>query len=190
MASSPTSKTGTIALWSIALIALLTSVFTLTYILTGSKKDIVCVDALKLMSNYKGVEEARKGLQKRNEDWKARFDTLQMEYQASLEDYKSNKAKTTAKELKLMEQMLQVKQQKLVDYERVIKEQIRKQDEELASKILAKVNDFLKRYGKQKGYTIILAATQMGNVAYTNESFDVTDEVLAALNVEYDKMKK
>ncbi len=189
MALTSKTNSSTWALWSVTIIALVISILSLSYTLTNGKKDIVCVDAVKLISKYRGLEETKKALQSRNDLWKANMDTLQQEYQATLGEYTKSKAKSSPKELKLIEQTLQSKQRDIMNYEQSIKEQIRKQDEELAAKILAKVNDYLKRYGKQKGYTIILAATQMGNVAYTNEAFDITDEVLAGLNAEYQKVK-
>jgi outer membrane protein len=66
-----------------------------------------------------------------------------------------------------------------------VKEQYQRQDQELSQKILDKVNDFIKRYGKDHGYTFIMAATQYGNIVYAEDYVDITDEVLVGLNAEY-----
>jgi outer membrane protein len=47
------------------------------------------------------------------------------------------------------------------------------------------VNEYVKRYGEKNGYTIILANTQIGNIAYAEDRIDITDEVLKGLNSEY-----
>jgi outer membrane protein len=176
-------------LWSISILALVLSTASLAFVLLKKQENVVSVDAAKLISKYKGVEEARKSLLTRNQGWQSNLDTLQRELQASVEDYKKNKATFTKRELKLMEELVQSKQSNLLNYEQSIKDQTKKQDEELAVRILAKINDYVKRYGKKKGYTIILAATQLGNVAFADETVDVTDEVLSGLNAEYQKVR-
>jgi outer membrane protein len=189
MRQDPKSINPSWAPWSISIIALVFSVIALGYTLLNEQKEVVSVDAVKLISKYKGLEEAKKSLQVRNQGWQANLDTLRREFQASVEDYNKSKATSTKRELKLMNEVIQGKQRNLSNYEQSIKEQIKKQDEELAGKILAKVNDYIKRYGKKNGYTIILAATQFGNVAFADETVDITDKVLTGLNEEYSRLK-
>ena len=66
-----------------------------------------------------------------------------------------------------------------------LKEKFQQEDQELTKKVLDKVNEYIKRYGKKGGYTIILAATQYGNIVYAEEGVDLTEEVLKGLNTEY-----
>jgi outer membrane protein len=62
---------------------------------------------------------------------------------------------------------------------------VQKEDQELTNKVLDTVNDYLKRYGKEKGYRIILAATQYGNIVYAQDGIDITEEVMKGLNDEF-----
>jgi outer membrane protein len=56
--------------------------------------------------------------------------------------------------------------------------------------VLDEINAYLKTYGEARGYTIIFAATEYGNIAYGQQALDVTEEVLAGLNQHYGKTGK
>src|SRR6185369_13031260 len=95
------------------------------------------------------------------------------------------KANLSAKEKKLTEELINSKHEQYLNYQQVIKEKVQKEDQDLTKKVLDKVNDQIKKYGKEKGYRIILAATQYGNIVYAEDGMDVTDEVLKVLNNEF-----
>lgn len=147
-------------------------------------ESIVYVDAAKLVNGYKGMQAARKEFEMKTNAWKANLDTLKFEFDAKVKEYESTAGKLTMKERKLTEELLQTKQEQYINYENIIAEKIQKEDQELTGKVLGKVNDFLKRYGEEKGYAIIMAATQYGNIVYAEKGKDITAEVLLGLNDE------
>ncbi|MBD2767443.1 hypothetical protein IC235_06010 [Hymenobacter sp. BT664] len=49
------------------------------------------------------------------------------------------------------------------------------------------MNASLKQYGKAKGYTFILGATDAGNILYAAEGTELSDGVLNGLNEQYDR---
>ena len=50
--------------------------------------------------------------------------------------------------------------------------------------MLEEVNAYLKQYGKAKGYTFLLGATDGGNIVYAAEGTDVSEDVLVGLNAQ------
>ena len=53
------------------------------------------------------------------------------------------------------------------------------------------IQSFTKTYAKAKGYDFILCKSSgIDNVLYANEAYDVTDEVVKALNKRYSKASK
>lgn len=53
------------------------------------------------------------------------------------------------------------------------------------------IQNFMKSYAREKGYDFILCKSSgIDNVLYANEAYDVTSEVVAALNKRYAKGKK
>lgn len=172
---------------AIALAALVFSVFSWA----DQKTDkIVYVDALKLITKYKGLESARKNQQIKRELWKARLDTLESEFKVIVDDYNSKKGKLSKNQQASMEEAIKSKREIYFNYQQSFKDETKKQDDELSRQILNRVNDYLKRYGEKSKYKVILAATQLGSIAYAHESLDITDEVLIGLNKEYDLLNK
>lgn len=178
-----------LVLWAVIILNLLIGSISLTLTLT-SKKEVVYVDAIRLLSKYNGMDAARAELTSRSKIWQANLDTLQKEVARAAIDYEKHKKTASEREGQLAEELLKAKQQQFVNYEQTVKDQYHQQDQEISTKILAKVNEYLKRYGQSKGYTIILAATHYGNIAYADKALDITDEVLAGLNNEYQKTGK
>ncbi len=63
--------------------------------------------------------------------------------------------------------------------------QAQQEDAKMTGDVITQINAYLKKYGEAKGYKIILAATDYGNLAYADEGLNITKEVLEGLNKEY-----
>jgi outer membrane protein len=150
-------------------------------------KKIGYVDAVKLMSQYKGMDIARKELEERSQAWRANVDTLQAELNSSVEEYNRTKGKASARENKLLEELIATKERQLQDYQQTVSEQFQKQDQEMSVKLLDKVNSFIKRYGEQHKYDIIFSATPYGNIVHGDASVDLTEEIVKGLNQDFKK---
>ena len=154
-----------------------------------TQEKIVYVDSIRLLSKYKGMEVARKNLQNRSQNWQSNMDTLQREVNKAMAELQQGRSKASAKEISLMQEVVQSKQQQLMQYQQTVKEQYQKEDEAMSKNLLAKVNDYIRRYGEKNNYTIILAATHYGNIAYADKAKDITEDVLVGLNQEFAKVK-
>jgi outer membrane protein len=149
------------------------------------KKDaIVYVDAIKLVNGYKGMTAARKEFEIKANAWKANLDTLKTELDVNVKEYEGNKVKLNAKEKQLTEELIQTKFEQFQNYQNMISEKIQKEDQDLTTKVLGRVNDYIKKYGEENGYSIIMAATQYGNIVYAEKGKDITEKVLEGLNKE------
>jgi outer membrane protein len=169
----------------VVLTVLLIAVATLFVLRWTDGNKYVYVDAQKLVNGYTGMVEARKQYEQKGLVWKANLDTLRHEAEVKIKEYEKTVSKLSPKEKKLMEELIASKQEQYNNYQQVVSDNVRKEDQELTAKVLGKVNDYIKRYGKDKGYTIIMAATQYGNIIYSDDRANITDEVLAGLNAEY-----
>jgi outer membrane protein len=146
---------------------------------------IVYVDSAKLLNNYKGMQDARKAYQQKASGWKANIDTLSSEVQKQIMEYEKENAKMTVKERQLSQELIRTKQGQLMQYQQAMNAQAQQEDSKMTSDVITQVNSYLKKYGEDKGYTIILAATEYGNVAYADTKLDITEKVLEGLNNEY-----
>jgi outer membrane protein len=146
---------------------------------------IVYVDSAKLINEYIGMADARKAYQQKAAGWKANMDTLSNEVQKQIMEYEKESARMTQKEKQLSQELIKTKQNQLVQYQRAMNEQAQHEDSKMTSDVVGQINLYLKKYGEEKGFTIIMAATEYGNVAYADPSLDITGTVLEGLNREY-----
>jgi outer membrane protein len=146
---------------------------------------MVYVDATKLINEYKGMQDARKNYQQKASVWKANVDTLAQEVQQQIMNYEKEHSRLSAKEQKLTEELLRTKQKQLMDYQQAMNAQAQQEDQKMTGEVVAQINAYIKKYGQSKGYNIVMAATQYGNIAYADEGLDITKDVLEGLNKEY-----
>jgi outer membrane protein len=153
----------------------------LIFLQSRTHEQIVYVDSLKLLSQYKGMTAARKELDQKSKEWKTNLDTLRAEMEGIVAQLNQSKE---SQEKKRLQEAAQGKQQQFLAYQQTVKEQFQKEDQDLSAKVLGKVNDYIRRYGEEKGYAIVLVAVN-GNIAYGDKGKDITQEVLVGLNREY-----
>lgn len=163
----------------------LLAIITLSVIVFNNNQKVVYVDSSKLLNNYKGMQAARAAYQTKAGAWKSNIDTLASEVQQLIFKYEKESASLTIKERQLSQELIRNKQKQLADYQQAMNTQAQQEDARMTGDIVVQVNSYLKKYGESKGYTVILAATAYGNLAYADEGLDITDEVLEGLNKEY-----
>lgn len=146
---------------------------------------VVYVDSVQLLNQYEGMINARKLFQQKTEGWKANIDTLTNEVKTAIMDYEKSSSSMSAKERQLSQELIRTKQNQLAQYQQAMNSQAQQEDQKMTSDVVVQVNAYLKKYGESKGYTIIFAATEYGNIAYADDDLNVTQEVLAGLNKEY-----
>ncbi|HEY5750370.1 MAG TPA: OmpH family outer membrane protein, partial [Chryseolinea sp.] len=146
---------------------------------------IVCVDSVKLLNNYEGMKRARLEYQQKSTGWQANVDSLTHDLQRQISAYEKERSRLSVKERQLSEELIRTKQKQLADYKQALTTNAQQEDAKMTGNVVSQVNAYLKRYGEAKGYTVILAATEYGNLAFVDSEFDVTEEVLQGLNKEY-----
>jgi len=163
----------------------LLAITTLSVIVFTHNEKVVYVDSSKLLNNYKGMQAARAVYQQKANAWKANIDTLASEVQQQISTYEKESPKMTVKERQLSQELIRNKQKQFSDYQQAMNTQAQQEDAKMTSDVVTQINAYLKKYGESKGYKVILAATEYGNLAYADEGLDITNEVLEGLNKEY-----
>ncbi|MBN2613776.1 MAG: OmpH family outer membrane protein [Bacteroidales bacterium] len=156
----------------------------------GRTMKVVYVDNGVLMTKYEGMKDARKEYEKKAAVWQANADTLVSEWEKELKSYEKERIRMSAKERELKEQLLSNKQQQISQYREAVQMKAREEEQKMTQTVLNEVNDYLKEYGKKRGYTFILGATGVGNIVYANEARNITEEIIKGLNEQYNKAKK
>lgn len=155
------------------ILAIFLSVINLIAIASCSgKSKLVYVNPTKLLQGYHSAQAQHELFQAKARDWQLRIDSLGTELQA----LRSAPAATRA-----------AKEQQLGQYREAIQQRAQQENQRLTQAVLAEINAYLKQYGKEKGYTFILGATESGNIVYAADGTDITDDVLKGLNAQYDR---
>ncbi len=168
----------------ISILALIASIFSFFYF--QSKSELVYVDINKLLEGYKRTKVEREAFNKKATTLKANVDSLMTDWQKELKTYEKERASMSKKELSLKQELLGNKQQQINNYQQAIQKQIQEEDQKVTQTVINDINDYVKEYGKKKGYPIIFGAGGNGNIMYAEEASDLTNDVLTALNASYE----
>lgn len=139
-----------------------------------------------LLDKYKGMVEAREGFKVKADSWQANIDTLKVEFETSMKAFEKELASLNKAERAKKEQALRKKQEDLMRYTDAISKQAEQEDQKITQGVLTQVNSFIEVYGKNEGYDVIFGANGSGNIVYGTETIDITNEVLMALNKDYE----
>jgi len=167
----------------LAILAFLFSIITFFY--SQSSSEQVYVDVNKLLEGYKRTKVVRAEFEKKANVLKSNVDSLVTDWQKELKLYEKERSSYSKKELELKQELLGNKQQQINNYQQAIQKQIQEEDKKATQTVINDINDYVKEYGKEKGYKIIFGANGGGNVMYADESADLTAKVLEGLNAEF-----
>ncbi len=150
---------------------------------------IAYVDSTRLLSDYQGMVDARRDYYHQQQEWKRNLDTLKAETTRSLLDYRKKQLALAPAQRQETEIELRVRQQQVINYQRAIQGRDNEAQEKLTHVVVDSTNAFLKRYGKQHDYDLVLLTSEGDNIAYSKDGFDITTPVLKELNDKYSKSK-
>jgi outer membrane protein len=167
----------------LAIIALLVSVFSFFYF--QSTSELVYVDVNKLLEGYDRTKIVRSEFEAKAKTMNANVDSLVTDWQKELQLYEKERSSLSSKELELKQELLGNKQQQINNYQQAIQKQIQEEDQKSTQTVINDINDYVKNYGKTKGYKIIFGASGGGNIMYADEGSDLTQEILKGLNAEF-----
>lgn len=75
-----------------------------------------------------------------------------------------------------------------LQYQKNAEAQMQARQQELSRDAIDKINLYIQDYGKQKGFKLILGATDGGNILYGESGDDITKEILEGLNKKYPRI--
>jgi outer membrane protein len=110
----------------------------------------------------------------------ARFRSEAANFQKNAQAYGQQWAQQKGAELQETEQRLSYAQQAML-------RQLQEQSGKEMDSLVKDVKDFIKTYGKDKGYNYIYGTGETATVLYAKEGYDITKEVVKLLNDNYAK---
>ncbi len=143
------------------------------------------VNSSKIINAYEGMKVARKNFEAKTLTWKTNIDSLAGELNKQIIEYERTNARMSVKERALSQELIKTKQEQLAQYQQAMQARAREEDTKMTKAILEQINSYIADYGKERGFAMILAVTEYGNIAYANEGLDLTEEVIEGLNKQF-----
>lgn len=167
------------------LITITGAVALLYYFHFSTRQKIAFVRSNELVYGYTGMNEAHDLQISKAKEYQSNIDTLQMDLQKAMNQYNLEYAKLDKAERAEKEKLLVIQQENFKQYSQNAQKAVEKSNTDLTQGVLNQVNAFVETYAKEHGYTLILGTTTSGNILYGQESMDITEDVLKALNAQY-----
>jgi outer membrane protein len=84
---------------------------------------------------------------------------------------------------------LMAKRDELLKIEEDLSTKLAEKESGALQKIKTTLEEYLERYNRDKGYHYILGKSQIGGILYAQKALDITPEIIAGLNAEYEASK-
>ena len=145
------------------------------------------VDNGVLINEYQERVDIEASLQIKIDAFKTRTDSLRSAFELEIKEAELKARKMSQSEVQKLSQELQQKEQVLSQRVQFEQQQIAQESQTLNDSLITKVKDFVRAYGKSNSYNYILGSNEAGSVMYGEDSSDLTQEILIALNDGYTK---
>lgn len=151
---------------------------------------IAFVDNEILMEDYLLAVKMRSDFEAEQRRLENDLDRRQRNFQNEVERFQRDiqRGHVSMEEAQILEQELMLQQQDLFQLGDTYRERLARKEFEMNNELLDKIQDFLDRYNRDKNYDFILGYARGGGILHANKAYDITAEVLAQLNLEYEAM--
>ncbi len=146
-----------------------------------------------LLMNYVFAQEANEKLMSKQEDARLQLNQKARSLQNDMAEFQrklDNNAFLSRERAEAEAQRLQKRQQDLQDLEAKLTQDIMLENQNLNLQLRDTLDNFLKDFNADGRYELILSNTQGDNILFSKPLYDITNEVVAALNNRYPKKKK
>ena len=143
-----------------------------------------------LLVNYLFAQEASDKLMTKQEDARLKLNTKARTLQQEMADFQrklENNAFLSRERAESEQQRLVRKQQELENLEQKLTQDIMLENQKLNMQLGDTLTSFLKEYNADGRFHIILANSSKDNILMAADGYDITSEVVDALNARYNK---
>ncbi|MGE4357332.1 MAG: OmpH family outer membrane protein [Candidatus Omnitrophota bacterium] len=140
------------------------------------------IDISRVFDEYNRTKEEDQVLEKKGSEKEAQRESMVREIKKIKEELDLASDKAKAEKQKLLDEKIK----KLQDYDRITREDLRKERDGIIREILKEIDGVLQELGKKEGYTIILNERVL---LCKDSALDLTERVINILNEQYSKKK-
>ena len=146
-----------------------------------------------LTSQYELYKEASENFQKKQANAESTINAKGKSFANQVQEFqrKAQSNQLTQQQYESEQARLGKLQQDIQDLQQRLSASLQEEYQKELQALTDTIQNFMKSYAKEKGFDYILCKSSgIDNVLYGNPKFDITDEVVKALNKRYAKQKK
>ncbi len=151
----------------------------------NGKLEVAYVNVDSLLLNYTFSKDANEELIKKQEDSRLTLNVKARSLQNEMQEFQrklENNAFLSRERAEQEHNRLLKKQQDLQELEQKLTEELLEQQQKMSEQLRDTVNVFLKEFNKDGRYQLIISNTANDNILYAQEGYDITNEIVEALN--------
>ena len=146
---------------------------------------IAFINSDSVLKHYAYLEANKKVLEEKTKKLEQEYRNRAMGLQNEITSYQRNVTSMTMGQVKAVEEDLGKKQQNLQLYQQSLGQQLAEEEGKLNKELYDRITTFLKKYGTEQGYNIVLKLDPSSDVLFAGEALNISDAVTKGLNDEY-----
>jgi outer membrane protein len=140
-------------------------------------------------NNYEYLKEVKDELKAKENQLSGQLNSMKNRYMQKVNKFQQEAQTMTQERQGAMQQELMQEQKMIQNKEQAMGGDLQDESFKKMQVVNKTIEDFLKNFNKDKGYSYILAA-QPGTIYFKDSSYDITMEMLRGLNGSYKKKDK
>jgi len=150
---------------------------------------IAYFDIDSLQAKYDYFKDVSDKVKSKESSMTSQLNSLQQKYQKRMKELQDKAPTMTQTEGEAAQREYVQMQQKYQENQMSLEQDLKKHQIDMMTDVRNKIEDYLKKYNKDKGYAFILSYEPGFMLYYRDSLYDITSDVINGLNAEY-KAKK
>ncbi|HEX8460178.1 MAG TPA: OmpH family outer membrane protein [Segetibacter sp.] len=140
-------------------------------------------------NNYEYLKDVKNQLKAKENQLSGQLSSMKNRYMEKVNKFQQEAQTMTQERQGAMQQDLMQEQKVIQNKEQAVGAELQDESLRRLQNVNKTIEEFLKEYNKDKGYSYILGY-QPGTIYYKDSTFDITNDVVKALNERYKKKGK
>lgn len=149
------------------------------------QQKIAFIDNGDVINDYQMKIDIEAKFENQNVDFTKQRDSIAQMYQTEMQSIQQRLAQMSPQQQQQESQAFSQKWQPIQQQMQMQQQQMEQMFNTEMDSVISKMNKFVEGYGKDNGYTLVLGKNQAGSVVYGDETIDITEEIIKAINEEY-----
>lgn len=146
---------------------------------------IAYINSDSLVSNYEFFNDKAAELEEKRKKMEAEFTNRANGLQTEISNFQQNAGSMTQNQARAKEEDLMKKRENLMRYQESLSQDLAREESLINNQLYDNVSDYLKNYGKQRNFQVVLTYSKGSGVLYANDSLNITNDVINGLNQDY-----